>query len=87
MRLAELVAAGAVSMAVIGAAEAVPDLAPHPCTIQELCAPLPIALGDEPGGDGPRGPVGPSGSLSMGSSGPTGPTGPSGPLSPTGPGF
>jgi len=70
-------AIGAISITTIGVVEAVPDLTPHPCTLQELCAPPPITLGDEPGREGPRGPVGPIGA-STGStlSGATGAVGP-----------
>jgi hypothetical protein len=72
-----LLAAGAFSMTAAGAIESVQDLTPRPCTIQEMCTPLPITLGDEPGRDGPKGLVGLSGA-SIGSS-VTGRTGPSGP--------
>jgi hypothetical protein len=78
MRLSDILfAAGAISITTMGAVEAVPDLTPHPCTLQEACAPLPITLGDEPGRDGPQGPVGPSGATTGSTlSGATGATGP-----------
>jgi hypothetical protein len=69
-------AAGALSMTAIGAVEAVPDMTPRPCAVREMCAPLPIALGDEPGRDGPRGPVGLNGATTGSTLSPTGPTGP-----------